>query len=112
MTAVVGSTQGPSPAQGKQRPTPLNSHCDIASAGKSSVLQALLGKMTLQKGSVHTGGQVAYVPQSPWVQNLSLRENILFGLPFDEEKYQKVIHAAALELDLKILPKGESVCVV
>lgn len=76
-------------------------------AGKSSVLQAILGKMTAAQGSVQVGGSIAYVPQTPWVQNLTLRENILFGLEFDEAKYNAVIHAAALELDLKILPKGE-----
>ncbi|KAI8465820.1 MAG: putative ABC transporter [Monoraphidium minutum] len=78
-------------------------------SGKSSVLQALLSKMTATKGSVRVGGGVAaYVPQSPWVQNLSLRENILFGLPYDEARYQRVVHACALELDLKILPNGDA----
>jgi hypothetical protein len=51
------------------------------------VLQALLSKMTATRGTVHVGGGVtAYVPQSPWVQNLTLRENILFGLPYDEAR--------------------------
>jgi ATP-binding cassette, subfamily C (CFTR/MRP), member 1 len=53
------------------------------------------------------GGKMAYVPQTPWVQNLTLRDNITFGLPFDEEKYKKVVHACALELDFTILPKGD-----
>jgi len=70
------------------------------------VLQALLSKMTASRGDVQVGGVIAYVPQSPWVQNLSLKDNILFGLPFDEGRYHKVVHAAALELDLKILPNG------
>ncbi len=76
-------------------------------AGKSSVLQAILNKMVVAKGSLEVGGHIAYVPQSPWVQNLSLRNNILFGMPYDEAKYRDVIHACALELDLNILPKGE-----
>jgi hypothetical protein len=62
--------------------------------------------MIVAKGNVAVGGTIAYVPQSPWVQNLSLRDNILFGMPYDEEKYKAVIHACALELDLKILPNG------
>lgn len=78
-------------------------------AGKSSILQAILNKMIVAKGNVAVGGTIAYVPQSPWVQNLSLRDNILFGMPFDEEKYKAVIHACALELDLKILPNGANV---
>lgn len=51
------------------------------------MLQALLSKMTQSKGSVRVGGGViAFVPQSPWVQNLTLRENILFGLPYDQAR--------------------------
>jgi ATP-binding cassette subfamily C (CFTR/MRP) protein 1 len=70
------------------------------------VLQALLSKMTPARGAVRVGGLCAYVPQSPWVQNLSLRDNITFGLPFDEARYRAVVHACALELDFKILPNG------
>lgn len=40
--------------------------------------------------------------QTPWVQNMTLKENILFGLPFDEDRYKQVIHACALELDLQV----------
>lgn len=71
------------------------------------MLQAILSKMVVATGRVRVGGAIGYVPQSPWVQNLSLRDNILFGLPYDEARYRAVVHACALELDLKILPKGE-----
>ncbi|GLI63446.1 hypothetical protein VaNZ11_006418 [Volvox africanus] len=76
-------------------------------SGKSSIFQAILNHMTVESGALHVGGSMAYVPQTPWVQNLTLKDNIIFGLPFDEEKYKKVIHACALELDLQILPKGD-----
>jgi hypothetical protein len=46
--------------------------------------------MRLNKGEMHVGGTCSYVPQTPWVQNLSIRDNITFGLPFDEAKYRKV----------------------
>lgn len=45
--------------------------------------------------------------QTAWVQNLSIRDNITFGLPFDEARYNAVIHACALEQDLKMLPQGD-----
>ncbi|KAF8071336.1 abcC3 [Scenedesmus sp. PABB004] len=77
-------------------------------SGKSSVLQAILNKMTVAEGSVAVGGRIAYVPQTAWVQNLSLRDNILFGMPHDVAKYAAVIHACALELDLQILPHGDA----
>ncbi|GFR52364.1 hypothetical protein Agub_g14922 [Astrephomene gubernaculifera] len=76
-------------------------------SGKSSIFQAVLNHMSLDSGGLHVGGSMAYVPQTPWVQNLTLKDNILFGLPYDEEKYKQVIHACALELDLQILPKGD-----
>ncbi|KXZ48458.1 hypothetical protein GPECTOR_27g628 [Gonium pectorale] len=76
-------------------------------SGKSSIFQAVLNHMVLESGALHVGGSMAYVPQTPWVQNLTLKDNITFGLPFDEEKYKQVIHACALELDLQILPKGD-----
>jgi ATP-binding cassette, subfamily C (CFTR/MRP), member 1 len=56
-------------------------------------------------GEVHVGGQIAYVPQNPWVQNLPLRDNVLFGEPYDEEKYNATIDACSLRFDLGILPK-------
>ena len=51
--------------------------------------------------------QVAYVPQSAFIYNATVRENILFGLPYDEAKYQRAIEAASLGPDLAILP-GEA----
>ena len=44
--------------------------------------------MRLQAGNLAVGGTIGYVPQTPWVQNLSLKDNILFGLPYDEQKYR------------------------
>ena len=76
-------------------------------AGKSSLISAILGNMEKVRGDAASGGRVAYVPQNPWCQNLSLRESILFGSEMDEDRYSSVIHACALELDLEILPEGD-----
>jgi hypothetical protein len=46
--------------------------------------------MVPTQGTAETGGRVSYVPQNPWCQNLSLRDNITFGMPFDEERYARV----------------------
>jgi ABC-type bacteriocin/lantibiotic exporter with double-glycine peptidase domain len=59
-------------------------------AGKSSLVHAILGNMQPVQGTAEAGGKVSYVPQNPWCQNLSLRDNITFGLPFDEERYSRV----------------------
>lgn len=44
--------------------------------------------------------QVAYIPQAAFIYNATVRENILFGQPFEEERYQRAIEAAALGPDL------------
>lgn len=48
--------------------------------------------------------QVAYVPQSAFIYNATVRENILFGQPYDEAQYQTALNAASLAPDLAILP--------
>jgi len=48
--------------------------------------------------------QVAYVPQAAFIYNATVRENILFGQPYDEDKYQHALEAASLAPDLAILP--------
>eukprot|EP00455_Lapot_gusevi_P029933 TRINITY_DN320_c0_g1_i11.p1 TRINITY_DN320_c0_g1~~TRINITY_DN320_c0_g1_i11.p1 ORF type:complete len:1420 (+),score=463.73 TRINITY_DN320_c0_g1_i11:117-4376(+) len=76
-------------------------------SGKSSILMAALGEARAVSGVVKCGGRVAFVPQFPWIQMGNVRDNILFGLPYDEEKYRRIIHACALERDLSIMPQGD-----
>lgn len=52
-------------------------------------------------------GSLAYVPQQAWIQNATLKENILFGSELDEARYQQVIKACALLPDLELLPAGD-----
>nr|XP_020037160.1 multidrug resistance-associated protein 1 isoform X1 [Castor canadensis] len=75
--------------------------------GKSSLLSALLAEMDKVEGQVALKGSVAYVPQQAWIQNDSLRENILFGRPLQERYYKAVMEACALLPDLEILPSGD-----
>ncbi|ETN62869.1 multidrug resistance-associated protein 1 [Anopheles darlingi] len=76
--------------------------------GKSSLISALLGEMEKQSGIVNTDGTIAYVPQQAWIQNATLRDNILFGKSFDQQKYDKVIECCALGPDLAMLPGGDT----
>uniref|UniRef100_A0A8C5L1S6 Multidrug resistance-associated protein 1 n=1 Tax=Jaculus jaculus TaxID=51337 RepID=A0A8C5L1S6_JACJA len=75
--------------------------------GKSSLLSALLAEMDKVEGHVALKGSVSYVPQQAWIQNDSLRENILFGHPLQERYYQAVLEACALLPDLDILPSRD-----
>ncbi|KAJ2272600.1 hypothetical protein J3F81_002991, partial [Coemansia sp. RSA 371] len=76
-------------------------------AGKSSLASALLGDMRLEQGDVAVHGSVAYAPQQPWIMNATLRDNILFGLKYDEAFYIRVIDACALRPDLDMLAAGD-----
>lgn len=47
------------------------------------------------------------MPQQAWIQNATLRDNILFGNPYNEQKYRSVLEACALTPDLQVLPGGD-----
>ncbi|BGP20499.1 hypothetical protein JCM10213_007656 [Rhodosporidiobolus nylandii] len=99
---------------------------DVGS-GKSAFLMALLGEMHVQEGGNEVfvqdeqqeggkkdGGRkeegrvkVSYAAQSPWLQDTSIRNNILFGEEYDEERYNEVIFACGLEDDIDALPEGD-----
>ncbi|KAK1783541.1 hypothetical protein QBC45DRAFT_90973 [Copromyces sp. CBS 386.78] len=97
-------------------------------SGKTSMLMALLGEMTILKGRVFLPGgrsredvradpetgladTCAYVAQQAWLVNGSIKDNILFSAPFDEQRYKDVIVACALERDLEILDNGDETLV-
>ncbi|KAG0260745.1 hypothetical protein DFQ27_003362 [Actinomortierella ambigua] len=75
--------------------------------GKSSLLSAILGEMYRLNGSIKLYGTVAYVPQQPWIIHATVRANILFGKPFNQAKYDRIIHGSGLEPDLAVLPAGD-----
>ena len=75
--------------------------------GKSSLISACLGEIPKVAGSVAMSGSVAYAPQQAWIQNATLRDNIVFGKPFVMKKYLGVIDACCLEQDIAMLPGGD-----
>eukprot|EP01104_Vermistella_antarctica_P005283 TRINITY_DN1574_c0_g1_i1.p1 TRINITY_DN1574_c0_g1~~TRINITY_DN1574_c0_g1_i1.p1 ORF type:complete len:1537 (+),score=433.37 TRINITY_DN1574_c0_g1_i1:133-4611(+) len=77
-------------------------------AGKSSFLSALLGEMQRVSGQCGVKGSIAYVPQTAWIKNSTLRENIIFGKEEDEEKYLGVVRDCAMEPDVKQLQGGHN----
>ena len=107
-------------------------------SGKSSLLSAILGEMEMVEGTVSLReAKLALVEQNPWIMSryciilregsprnwnlltvclrvecqldATLRENIIFGLPFDKERYEKVIEACALHQDIAVLRGGDLV---
>ena len=49
------------------------------------------------EGSIKVNGSVAYASQDPWIYSATLRENILFGKPYDRKWFKTVISACALD---------------
>ncbi|XP_041599046.1 ATP-binding cassette sub-family C member 2 isoform X1 [Vulpes lagopus] len=76
-------------------------------SGKSSLMSAMLGEMEDVHGHITIKGTIAYVPQQSWIQNGTIKDNILFGSKLDEKRYQQVLEACALLPDLEVLPGGD-----
>ncbi|XP_060605432.1 multidrug resistance-associated protein 1-like [Ruditapes philippinarum] len=76
-------------------------------AGKSSLMSAILGEMQKINGKVNVDGSTAYVPQQAWIQNATVKDNIIFGQQVESKKYKKIIDACALKSDLDILQGGD-----
>ncbi|CAL9134066.1 unnamed protein product [Musa acuminata var. zebrina] len=81
--------------------------CGTVGTGKSSLLSCILGEIPKLGGSVKVSGSKAYVSQSPWLLSGNVRENIVFGLPFDNEKYEKIIEVCALKKDFELFANGD-----
>ena len=93
-------------------------------SGKSSLLAALLGEMAIVGGGggsssgsgnpdriggsgVTVRGSTAFTQQDPWIQNATVKDNILMGAPLDQGRYDDVLEACALRPDLEMLPAGK-----
>jgi ATP-binding cassette subfamily C (CFTR/MRP) protein 1 len=76
--------------------------------GKSSLLSALIGEMLKVSGTVEIWGKSGLVEQRPWLRNQTVKENILFGAKFDEERFNQVIKVCQLQPDLQMWPEAEN----
>ena len=79
-----------------------------AGSGKTSLLLALLNEMECESGEVtNTHNSITYAPQVPFLVPGSIKDNILFGSRFEEERYRKVISDCSLEQDFIDLDGGD-----
>ena len=79
--------------------------------GKSSFLQSILGDLWKVQGEVVVHGTVAFVSQTPWIMNATVKENIIFGYRYDSNFYEKTVKACALLDDFTQLPDGDDTVV-
>ncbi|KAH8359400.1 hypothetical protein KR093_006524 [Drosophila rubida] len=80
-------------------------------AGKSSLIQSILGELPADNGTLKVNGRFSYASQEPWLFTGTVRENILFGLTLDKHRYRTVVKKCALERDFELLPQGDKTIV-
>lgn len=80
-------------------------------SSKSTLLNLILGELSLDSGLMTINGTISYASQEPWIFEGSVRNNIVFVEDFDEERYNKVVEVCALERDFKLLPQGDATIV-
>ena len=85
----------------------LNVITGQSGSGKSTLLLAILGEVYLENGSLTRPNDVAFASQSPWLQRATIRDNILFHSPMEKARYNHVIKACCLTVDLKEMPRGD-----
>lgn len=76
-------------------------------AGKSSLMQLLLGELPIQSGTTKIHGSVSYAAQKPWLFTGTVRNNILFGQIYDKRRYNEVVKCCALSKDFEQFPNGD-----
>lgn len=83
----------------------------LVGAGKSSLLQTILGELPVESGELVVNGKVSYASQEPWLFSGSVRQNILFGTPMDSVRYKTVVRKCALNRDFELWPNGDKTIV-
>lgn len=77
-------------------------------SGKSSLLQTILGELSLEGGMLKTNGTYSYCSQEPWLFSGSLRQNILFDMEMNKERYKTVLNACSLNQDIEGWPERDN----
>ncbi|XP_049428984.1 cystic fibrosis transmembrane conductance regulator [Epinephelus fuscoguttatus] len=81
-------------------------------SGKSSLLMMILGELVPSEGKIRHSGRISFSPQTSWIMPGTIRDNILFGLTYDEYRYTSVIKACQLEEDFALLPEKDKTLLV
>uniref|UniRef100_A0A665UHU8 Cystic fibrosis transmembrane conductance regulator n=1 Tax=Echeneis naucrates TaxID=173247 RepID=A0A665UHU8_ECHNA len=81
-------------------------------SGKSSLLMMILGELVPSEGKIRHSGRISFSPQTSWIMPGTIRDNILFGLTYDEYRYTSIIKACQLEEDFALLPEKDKTLVM
>ncbi|XP_048576201.1 ATP-binding cassette sub-family C member 4-like [Nematostella vectensis] len=76
-------------------------------SGKSTLLSTICGLEPGFVGFLERRGTIAHVPQVPWIFQGTIQENITFNAQYDATKYERVVDACDLTVDLMTFPNGD-----
>ncbi|KAI0132243.1 ABC transporter [Xylariales sp. AK1849] len=85
----------------------LNVITGPSGSGKSTLLMAILGETLVEQGTITCPKDIAYASQSAWLQNETIRENIIFNSEFEQTRYDRVINACGLPIDFNEFPERD-----
>lgn len=80
-------------------------------AGKSSLLQLLLGELVPKQGEILISGSLSYACQEPWLFSGTVRNNILFGQEYNKLNYRQIVKVCALDKDFQQFPQNDKTLV-
>ncbi|CAH0547421.1 unnamed protein product [Brassicogethes aeneus] len=81
-------------------------------SGKSVLLKTILNDFPAYTGNIYIAGQVSYVSQEPWIFPSTIKQNILFGNPYNKFLYEEVLRVCALDYDLNLMETGDKTMVL
>ena len=79
-------------------------------SGKTCLFNAILNNLDILNGQnkkIILNGSIAYIPQKAWILNDTMRNNIIFNSPYNEQKYEKIVNICQLEPDFELLKLGD-----
>ncbi|XP_063913861.1 probable multidrug resistance-associated protein lethal(2)03659 [Zophobas morio] len=79
-------------------------------SGKTTLLKTILGECQTT-GKIDVCGKISYASQEPWLFPSTIKNNILFGEEFNQNRYHQILEICSLDYDLDLLPEGENTVV-
>ncbi|KUI53479.1 Canalicular multispecific organic anion transporter 1 [Cytospora mali] len=79
-------------------------------SGKTTLCKALLGESPYFNGQIAllpNSRRVGYCDQNPFLSNATIKQNIVGFSPFNQSRYNEVIEATMLAVDLLTLPEAD-----